>query len=140
MPQLPHCFYRISIKALILDDSRRKFLLTQKASGMWDTPGGGLEHGELPEEGLCREIKEEMGLALTWIAEKPSFFVSSPKKDDPSCWLANVFYEVHIGSLAFTPSDECVAARFVTPEEALALPAYTCVHKLARLFASSKKL
>jgi ADP-ribose pyrophosphatase YjhB (NUDIX family) len=28
---------------------------------MWDLPGGHLENGELPEVGLARELKEELG-------------------------------------------------------------------------------
>lgn len=32
--------------------------------GQWDIPGGGLEYGETPEEGLKREIMEECGLEL----------------------------------------------------------------------------
>ncbi len=30
----------------------------------WDLPGGGLEHGETAEEGVLREIEEELGLRL----------------------------------------------------------------------------
>jgi 8-oxo-dGTP diphosphatase len=31
---------------------------------MWDVPGGHVEHGESPEQGIVREMKEEMGLDL----------------------------------------------------------------------------
>ena len=32
--------------------------------GKWDIPGGYLEEGEPPEEGACREIREELGVEL----------------------------------------------------------------------------
>jgi ADP-ribose pyrophosphatase YjhB (NUDIX family) len=42
-------------------------LLIQKGrgpyTGQWDLPGGGIEFGEDPLEALCRELKEETGLA-----------------------------------------------------------------------------
>ena len=33
--------------------------------GMWFLPGGGVDHGEHPEEALVREVKEETGLSAT---------------------------------------------------------------------------
>ncbi len=32
-------------------------------SGSWTLPGGGLDHGESPREGLAREVREECGVA-----------------------------------------------------------------------------
>ena len=39
---IPDSFYRVSVKGLILDDSRR-FLLICSDNGHWDLPGGGLD-------------------------------------------------------------------------------------------------
>ncbi|MBU1246192.1 MAG: NUDIX hydrolase, partial [Patescibacteria group bacterium] len=58
---IPNCFYRISIKALIVDDKKR-FLLVKEDNGTWDLPGGGLDFGEDAKSCLKREIKEETGL------------------------------------------------------------------------------
>ena len=138
MPPEP-CNYRVSVKALIYDETRTKFLAVQEKDGVWELPGGGLDHGELPQEGLRREIREEMGLETTFVADQPSFFFTCDKKNGPNGytkWVANVLYEVRLANLEITPSDECVAVRFVTSEEALALPALPNVHVFAKQFAA----
>lgn len=46
----------------------RKILLAKRGvepfKGLWDVPGGFLEYGEHPEDGVRREIREELGLRL----------------------------------------------------------------------------
>ena len=39
---IPDCFYRIAVKALILNEEG-KFLLTKEDTGLWNIPGGGLD-------------------------------------------------------------------------------------------------
>ena len=136
MDTLPNCFYRISIKALILDETREKFLLVQEDNGQWEFPGGGLDLGETPFEGLKRELKEEMGLETTWVSSLPSYFLTDvTSKGTP---YANVFYEVKLKDLDFTPSEECVALKFVSPGEVKDLKAFGNVIKLAEMFEKTR--
>jgi 8-oxo-dGTP diphosphatase len=116
---IPNCFYRISIKALVLDE-QGKLLLTREDNGWWELPGGGLDHGEDIRKGLAREIKEEMGLEVTFMAQTPSYFFTFVAEKSKQ-WMSNVVYEVKLKDLDFTPSDECQEIRFVTKEEAKAL-------------------
>lgn len=130
---LPPCFYRVSIKALILDETRTKFLVVQEQNGEWEFPGGGLEWGEVPQDDLRREIEEEMGLPVTSVAKHPSYFLTC--QNHKGDWIANIFYEVTLSNFDFTPSDECVAIRFLTPDEARTLPArFGNIAELAGMF------
>ncbi len=113
---IPECFYRISIKALILDDEKR-FLLTKEKNGKWELPGGGLDFGEKPQECLIREIKEEMGVDVTFVSDTPSYFLTSQKEN--AHWFSNIIYITKVKDLDFTPSDECIEIRFFTKEDAL---------------------
>jgi ADP-ribose pyrophosphatase YjhB (NUDIX family) len=132
----PKCFYRVSIKALVLDETRTKFLITKEEKGKWDLPGGGLDWGVSPQEDLAREIQEEMGLTATWVASRPSyFFVDKPV--DGGWWRANVIYEATLDSLDFTPSDECVEIRFVTSADIDGLEVFPNIRMLAEQFNTS---
>jgi 8-oxo-dGTP pyrophosphatase MutT (NUDIX family) len=114
---IPDCFYRVSIKALILDEQKR-FLLALERKGVWELPGGGLDFGEKPEECLVREIKEETGLEIASISKLPVYYFTE-QTGSSGVWFCHILHEVKVKDLAFTPSDECVELRFFSKEEAL---------------------
>lgn len=131
--EIVNCFYRISIKALILNEERNKFLITKEDNGEWELPGGGLDWGMSPQEDLPREIKEEMGLRVTYVAKTPSYFLTDQTRTK-KIWIANVLFETELENLNFTPSDECVDIRFVNLAEVKELPVFPNVLKLAEMF------
>lgn len=57
---------RQGVRALVLDPDDRillvRFVNPETAEEFWATPGGGLDPGEEPEDGLRRELREETGL------------------------------------------------------------------------------
>jgi len=85
MRQMPDCFYRISVKALILNENH-EFLLIRQEDGRWDLPGGGLDFGESPHQCLERELQEEMGLSPKYISGSPSYFFSAEDAQQ-NIWL-----------------------------------------------------
>lgn len=64
---------QIGVKAIIEKDGKILFMKRSEKyeylSESWDIPGGRLNFGEEPEEGLKREIKEETGLELEEIKQ-----------------------------------------------------------------------
>ena len=109
-------FYRISIKALVLDDEGR-FLLAKEDVGKWELLGGGMKHGESPQDALKREVKEETGIDVVWVDENPSYFLTV-ENTHQGFWQANVIYKAKLASLDFTPSPECQELKFFSVEEA----------------------
>lgn len=131
---IPNCFYRISVKALVLNHTRDKFLICQEEDGRWELPGGGLDWGETPQSDLPRELMEEMGLQATWIAEHPSYFFTVAKVGEPGIWICNVLYETRLEHLNFTPSDECVAIDWISSENADQFKQFPNVSMLVQQF------
>ncbi|PIR46791.1 MAG: NUDIX hydrolase [Candidatus Vogelbacteria bacterium CG10_big_fil_rev_8_21_14_0_10_45_14] len=143
--KIPDCFYRISVKALILDSGRTKFLLVKEDNGYWALPGGGLDWGENQEECIAREIKEEMGLDVLRVAKMPTYFITfqsdlsrHQELNRGDAWRANVIYDTEVSSLDFVPSEECVAVQFFEPEEVKKLQAFHGVKIFASQFDPSK--
>lgn len=117
MEQIPNWFYRISAKALILDEDK-KFLLVREEK-WWELPWWWLEYWESPQEWIRRELYEEMWINVIRINKKPSYFITTQK--DNWIWIANVIYETQINHkqiLDFRPSDECLEIGFFNVKEA----------------------
>lgn len=60
---------QIHVAAGAVEDSQRRILVTKRPDhvhqgGLWEFPGGKLEPGEAPQEGLDRELFEELGIRV----------------------------------------------------------------------------
>jgi ADP-ribose pyrophosphatase YjhB (NUDIX family) len=68
--------FTIGVFGIIKDNKNRVLLCLRSDYDIWNLPGGSLEDGETPWEGVIREVKEETGLRvrvikLTGIYSKP---------------------------------------------------------------------
>ena len=68
--------------ALVAEDGQ--VLLHQRGAGgehggLWEFPGGKVEAHEAPEDALCREIAEELAIALHRASLVPVAFASDPR-------------------------------------------------------------
>ncbi len=59
-PDIPNCYYRVSVRALITNEACQVLMVRENGRD-WDLPGGGLDWGEDPIDGLHRELTEEIG-------------------------------------------------------------------------------
>lgn len=132
---LPPCFFRVSIKALVLN-SNNEFLLVLENDGRWSLPGGGLERGELNRDCLQRELLEEGNLKLLEMELSPTTFITTP--NEAGYYNANVIYRANVDLSEFVTMDECVEYNWFTPEKALQLKAFPSVHELAHWLISQR--
>ena len=54
--------FTVGAFAIILDEQRRVLLCHRCDRDLWNLPGGGVESGETPWQGVIREVREEVGL------------------------------------------------------------------------------
>ena len=71
----------VLVAACALIDSDRRVLLTRRPAGksmegLWEFPGGKMERGERPEDTLIRELREELGIAVSEDCLAPLTFAS----------------------------------------------------------------
>lgn len=74
------------VSAVALIDVDGRVLLAQRPAGkslagLWEFPGGKVEHGETPEHALIRELQEELGID-TWASCLAPLTFASHSYDD----------------------------------------------------------
>lgn len=110
-------FYRVTSRAIILDDQAR-LIVVQDKNGSWQMPGGGWEHDESFLVCLQREVQEELGLLVTEICG-PSFFYR--QLDRRGYYSLRIAAPVLVDSWDFAPGDDMVAYKAVTKAEFLSM-------------------
>jgi 8-oxo-dGTP diphosphatase len=76
----------ILVAACALIDADGRVLIAERPpgrsmAGLWEFPGGKVEAGERPEQCLIRELKEELGIAVSEACLAPLTFASHAYPD-----------------------------------------------------------
>ena len=120
--------YRISVKGIVINDDGL-VLLCREDNGKWEMMGGGIDHGETPEECMHRDIKEETSLEVTYMSPAPLYFFTYERRL-PGKFAANIVYEIKLKDLNFTPSEECQELKFFSVDEMKKLDRFPNIDKL----------
>ncbi|UCE07197.1 MAG: NUDIX hydrolase [bacterium] len=78
-------------------------------NSLWDFPGGFLRYGEKPEDGLRRELREELGVEA-WIGELLSAKIDTYSSD--SDFSLNLFYATELKSETIRVGEEIKEAKW----------------------------
>ncbi|MDP9491108.1 MAG: NUDIX domain-containing protein [Actinomycetota bacterium] len=108
-----------TVSALVVDDEGR-IMFSKRAvnpsAGKWDLPGGFLEEGEDPIDGLHRELHEEAGIRLS-ITEFVGAFVDWYETGERSVATLNLYWSARIAEGTPKPADDVAEFRFFSPDD-----------------------
>ena len=124
--RLLHLYWRfaramtLGVRAVVLDDDDRVFLVRHSYVAGWHLPGGGVEVGETFGDALRRELAEEGRIELAGDPALHGIFLNShvSRRDHVAVYLVRQFTQDRLPE----PNREIVACGFF---DASALPAET---------------
>jgi ADP-ribose pyrophosphatase YjhB (NUDIX family) len=116
---------------------KRQVLLTRRGiepyKGQWDLPGGFLGNGEAPEDGLRREVCEELGVEVTNLRYFTTEIEQYNREDIAvqARFVMSLFFVCDVDPNAmFSPADDVVEAAWFPLEMLPAELAFECNHRV----------
>src|SRR6201987_5040563 len=100
----------LGVRALVLDEAGRIFLVKHSYVAGWHLPGGGVEAGETLREALTREVREEGNIELTAPPQFVGMFFNerTSRRDHVALFVVRAFRQ----SAAPRPDREIIAHGF----------------------------
>jgi 8-oxo-dGTP pyrophosphatase MutT (NUDIX family) len=115
-----------SVSTALFDTESRLLMAQQAGSSLWMTVGGAIEPDESPSDAAVREMWVETGLHMVpvrvlGVFGGREFWVNYPNGDETAYTV--ILFEVRLlGGTLRADGEEMAALRYVTAEEADALP------------------
>ena len=101
--------------------------------GRWTLPGGGVDHGEHPDDGVVREVAEETGLVARVgpVASVQSGFIQRPvSRPGPLHWVAILYHvDVDPGELRQEIGGSTEVCAWFDQDEVAGLPCVSLVDR-----------
>ena len=120
---------QIVVAAMIADGDGRVLIAERPEgkfmAGWWEFPGGKLEFGESPEEGLAREVREELGMEIE--VGDPFHVVNVARAPDSAVlvmfywcrWTGGRIQLLDAGDVAWVTVEEFDSVRFLESNRAV---------------------
>jgi 8-oxo-dGTP pyrophosphatase MutT (NUDIX family) len=132
--RLMHFYWRfargmtLGVRALVLDDNGRVFLVKHSYIGGWHLPGGGVEVGETLLQAVARELREEGNIDITEPPQLHGMFFNDrvSRRDHVALFVVRGFRQI----AAPVPDHESVAHGFFAVD---AMPNDTTAATRARI-------
>lgn len=103
--------FRVSLKALVFNDKHEVLLVKEAGRGIWDIPGGGIDHGETIKDAIRRELEEEV--TLTGDFDYQVISTESPKYvENINIWQTRIIFAVWPNNTTFSPGIDGDEIRF----------------------------
>ena len=98
-----HLWFRLArpltmgVRAVVLDEGGRVFLVRHSYVKGWHLPGGGVEVGETAAEALARELREEGNIELTGAPVLHGVYLNTfvTKRDHVLVYVVSDFRQTH---------------------------------------------
>jgi len=105
----------LGVRALVIGEDRRIFLVQHTYVRGWHLPGGGVEPGETVLAALARELAEEGNIELTGPPQLHGMFFNTraSQRDHVVCFVVRSFRQ----SAPPAPNREIAATRFFALDE-----------------------
>ena len=131
-----HAYWRfaramtLGVRALVIDEEGRVFLVKHSYVSGWHLPGGGVEAGETIGEALARELQEEGNIEMTTPPQLHGLFFNDrdSRRDHVALFVVRAFRQL----AAPVPGREIVGHGFFALD---ALPNDTTAATRARIIA-----
>jgi 8-oxo-dGTP pyrophosphatase MutT (NUDIX family) len=100
----------LGVRALVIDEQGRIFLVKHSYVSGWHLPGGGVEAGETLEQAVVRELREEANIEITEPPQLHGIFFNDriSRRDHVALFVVRAFREL----AAPVPDREIVAHGF----------------------------